>query len=227
MTEKEYQLLDFLSEHMTEGRINTFKNIIKDRTRQVTIVLEELFQPHNASAIIRSCDCFGIQDLHIVENRNEFTIDREIAMGSSKWVNIYSYDSIETCINSLKNQGYKVLATLPNHDAESLYEVNYSQKIAFLFGTELKGLTEKAISMADGYVKIPMYGFTESFNVSVSAALCMYEASKKLRELDRQIWELSTEEKAEVQLYWSKKSIKSSAFIEEVFNQKYQTEATK
>lgn len=211
--------LDHLFNFVTENKQTLFNQIITERTRHVTVVLENIFQPQNASAVIRSCDVFGIQDLHVIENDNKYNLNPKVVLGASKWVNLFKYNRHENntlnCINQLKKQGYKIYATTPHTNDMLISDVPLDEN-AFMFGTELTGLSETAMQNADGFVKIPMYGFTESLNISVSAAILLYEVSKRLKESNIN-WQLSDEEKIEQLLIWAKKVVKNSDLIENEF----------
>jgi tRNA (guanosine-2'-O-)-methyltransferase len=210
------QLIDYLKKFMSPERVEKVDRIIDDRTRHVTILLENLYQSQNASAVLRSAECLGIQDIHVVENNNQFEVHPDIALGSSKWLTIHQYNQEEnntlTAIQNLKKQGYRVLATMPNQNDCMIDDVDLSVPTAFMFGTELTGLSEEAIALADGYVKIPMYGFTESFNISVSAAILMNVVAKRLRESDIP-WQLSPLQRDEIMLDWCRKSLKTPDMI--------------
>lgn len=201
-------LLSFVS----ENKQNKFKEILENRTRYLTVVLEDIYQPHNASAVLRSCDCFGVQDVHIIENRNKYNVNPHIAVGSAKWLNLNYHNQQEentiSCINELKAKGYKIVATTPHKDDVMLPELPIDQPIALLFGTEQEGLTDIALEHADAYMRIPMYGFTESYNISVSAALCLQSISDRLRKSDLN-WQLTKEEKELIQFKWSKKVVRN------------------
>ena len=194
---KRKELLDKLYRHVSDNKKDLFERNAAERTRFVTIVLENLFQPHNASAVMRSCDCFGIQDLHVIENGNEFAPNREIALGSTKWLNIYQYNekpnNTADCLQSLKDKGYKIVATSPAAE-KSVKDLSLDQPVALLLGTELTGLTDEAIGLADDLVRIPMYGFTESFNISVSAALLLNDMAQRIREEKFKIKKISEKE---------------------------------
>lgn len=210
---KNIHLIEHLSGFITENRLQTFHSVLKNRTRFLTVLLEEIYQPHNASAAMRTCDCFGIQDVHIIENRNTFNPNPEIAMGSSKWLSINKNLSIIESIKNLKKNGYRIVATTPHHDAVFLNDFDlYKGKSALLFGTELTGLSKDALSMADEFIKIPMLGFTESFNISVSVAITLSNFVDRLRSSTIK-WELTPEEKNEILLQWLKESIQSSEKI--------------
>ena len=211
-------LIEYLKELITEHKWQLFNDVIQNRTRYLTVVLEDIFQPHNASAVLRTCDCFGVQDVHIVENRNEYTINPDVALGASKWLNLYKYNEEEnntlSTIHTLKEKGYRIVATTPHTNDVDLEEFDLGKgKAALLFGSELPGLSDIVMDNADEFLKIPMYGFTESFNISVSAAIILHHLTHKLKKTDIN-WHLSSNEQEEVLLNWLRKSIKNSELIE-------------
>ncbi|MGQ8335217.1 TrmH family RNA methyltransferase [Sunxiuqinia sp. A32] len=215
-------LIEYLSDFVTPERLQLFNNVIENRTRYLTVALEDIFQPQNASAVLRTCDCFGIQNVHIIENRNKFSVDREVAMGASKWLNLHKYNENEqnslVAIHELKKQGYRIVATTPHEGDTKLEEFDLSKgKAAIVFGTELTGITDIIKEEADEFVKIPMYGFTESFNISVSAAITMHHLTHQLRFHSGIEWMLSEKEKQEVKLEWLRRTIKSSKLLEKRF----------
>lgn len=195
-------LLSFVSEHKQE----LFLQNLVQRTRYITLVLENVFQPHNISAVLRSCDCFGVQDVHIVENRNRYQVNPDVALGAAKWLSICRYnegeETVVKVLERLRKEGYRLVATSPHENDYSIEELPLDQKTALIFGTELEGLSGAALEMADAWVKIPMVGFTESLNISVSAAISLYTLTRRLRE-STYPWRLSEEEKEEVLLEWS------------------------
>ena len=215
-------LLGYLSEFITQDRLALFEKVLNERTNYITVVLEDIFQPQNASAVLRSCDCFGIQNVHIIENRNEFTVNREVSLGSSKWLNIHKYNEEENnslkAVQSLKKQGYRIVATTPHTNDQFLQKFDLQKgKAALVFGSELPGVSEIVMNEADEFLKIPMYGFTESFNISVSAAVVLYEMSNRLREMSDEIWKLSEIERDEIKLKWIKSTVKKSNLLEKRF----------
>jgi tRNA (guanosine-2'-O-)-methyltransferase len=216
------KLLAFLSAFVTPARLALFEKVLNERTYYITVVLEDIFQPQNASAVLRSCDCFGVQDVHVIENRNEFTIDTEVALGASKWLSIHKYNKNENnsldAVRELKKRGYRIIATTPHISEQFLPEFDVRKgKAALVFGSELPGISEAIMNEADEFLKIPMYGFTESLNLSVSAALALYHLSNKLRELKDVKWQLTEEEKTELELNWLRSTIKQSHLLEERF----------
>ena len=218
--ETKLKLLDYFSEYLTDRRKELFKNVIQYRTRHIAVVLEDIFQPHNASAILRSCDLTGIQDIHIIENRNEYDVNPDVAMGSSKWLNLYKYNELKNntldAYEKLRKQGYRIVATTPHTDDQTLDSIPLDGKIALVFGTELTGLSGIAIDNADEYLRIPMYGFTESYNISVSAALSLFTLTERLRKSDIE-WQLTQEEKEDILLEWSRRSVKLPEALEREF----------
>lgn len=215
------RLADYFSDFMTPERNSLFNRIIADRTRYITVVLEDIYQPHNASAVLRTCDCFGIQDVHIIENRYEYNLNPEVALGSSNWLSMHRHNSGQNntvgCIGALKKEGYRIIATTPHTKDTILTDFDVSAgRFALLFGTEKEGLSELAMSLADEFVRIPMYGFTESFNISVSAALSLFHLSEKMRQ-SAMPWKLTDEEMLDVKLDWMRYSIKNSDFVERKF----------
>lgn len=215
------ELINHLSQFATEERITRFNEILQYRTKYLTVVLEDIYQPHNASAVLRTSDCFGVQDVHIIENRNKYKVNPDVALGSSKWLNMIKHNktknnTLET-INTLKKDGYRIVATTPHTNDVNLEEFDLSKgKVAIFLGTELQGLSDIVLDNADEYLKIPMYGFTESFNISVSASIIMHHLSHKLRNSDIN-WRLSEDEKNTLKLHWLRSSIKSSKQIEKEF----------
>lgn len=218
------ELVQYLRQFVTEDRWQTINEVLDQRTRYLTVVLEDIYQPHNASAVLRSCDGFGIQDVHIIENRNEFDPNKGVTIGADKWISQHLYskegeNNSERCYNRLKNEGYQIIATTPHEKDTTIDEVSLDKKTALVFGAELKGLSDYALDHADGYAKIPMVGFSESFNISVGAALCLYELSTRLRK-SKENWELENHEKVDLQLEWLKKSVRASDRIVEKFLRK-------
>ena len=214
------KLLQYLLTFISNERKLRFEDVIKYRTKYITVVLEDIFQSHNASAVLRSCDCFGIQDVHIIENRNEYTLSDNVALGSSKWLSLHTYkheeqNTVKT-IKKLKKDGYRIIATTPHKNDSNLEDFSLDGKFALLFGTELEGLSDEAMESANEFVKIPMYGFTESFNISVSAALSLHYLSEKLRKSDID-WQITKEEKIDIQLDWLRNSIRKADVIEKEF----------
>jgi len=210
----DHDYLNYLEEFLTENRKERFQKVLENRTNHFTIAVEDVYQFHNTSAVMRSCEVFGIQEINIVEQRFGKNIDKEIAMGAQKWVDINKFDNISNCIKTLKNKGYQIIATTPHNDSCLLHEFDVTQKSALFFGTEKEGLSEEVMGQADGYLKIPMVGFTESLNISVSAAIIIQDITTRLRQSEVN-WKLTEEELLEKRLLWAKNTIKDIKRIEE------------
>jgi len=206
--------LEFLENILTENRKERFLQVLSKRTNHFTIAMEDIFQLHNTSAVMRSCEVFGIQQLNVIEERYTKSIDKEIAMGAQKWVDVNRFESISGCISNLKNKGYQIIATTPHQDDCELDDFDISKPSAFFFGTERDGLSEEVLQNADGFLKIPMSGFTESLNISVSAAIIIQNLMSRLHKSSIK-WQLSEEEILEKRLQWAKNTIKDIKRIEE------------
>jgi tRNA (guanosine-2'-O-)-methyltransferase len=212
MVDLEY--LDFLENILTDNRKERFLQVLSKRTNHFTIAIEDVFQLHNTSAVMRSCEVFGIQQLNVIEERYTKSIDKEIAMGAQKWVDVNRFDSISSCIYDLKNKGYQIIATTP-HDIDCMLDdFDISKPSALFFGTERDGLSDEILQQADGFLKIPMVGFTESLNISVSAAIIIQNIMSRLHKSDIK-WQLTEDEILEKRLLWAKNSIKDIIRIEE------------
>ncbi len=202
------KLIEYLESYLTENRRNRFEQVLSQRTKHFTVATEDVYQLHNTSAVMRSCDVFGIQELHVIEEQNVKRIDREIAMGAQKWVDLKRYHSAKDCISSLKQQGYQIVATTPHTNDCVLQDFDITKKSCFFFGRETEGLSQEVLDAADCYLKIPMVGFTESLNISVSAAIILQHVTSKLKQSDIS-WQLTKEEVLEKRFDWCTKTIKS------------------
>ena len=216
MKEKVWELdyLSYLEGFLTESRKEKFLKILEQRTNHFTIALEDVYQLHNTSAVMRSCEVFGIQNLHVVEEKYGKKIDKEIAMGAQKWVDVNRYNSNTECLKILKEKGYQIIATTPHNDSCLLHEFDITKRSALFFGTERGGLSEEVMEEADGFLKIPMVGFTESLNISVSAAIVIQDITSRLRQSDVD-WKLSEDEILSRRLAWAKNSIRDIKRIEQ------------
>lgn len=218
------ELMGHLSQFITSHKIDLIDQILNKRTRHITVVLEDFFQPHNASAAIRSCECFGIQDIHVIEKHNPFKPNPDVVLGSDKWVSIKHYpptlsNNTQACLQNLKSNGFKIITASPDKNSTPLKQLNLAKKLALCFGTEEEGLSENILKYSDETVHIPMQGFTQSFNVSVSVALCLFELSQRLRS-NGIAWQLKDEEKRDLKLEWMKKSVKNGEIITKKFLEK-------
>ena len=213
------KLLKHLESYLTEHRKERFAEVLSQRTKHFTVATEDVYQLHNTSAVIRSCDVFGIQEVNIVEEINSKSIDGEIAMGAQKWVDLNRYNSVKEAISDLKQKGYQIVATTPHENDGMLHDFDVTKKSCFFFGRETEGLSQEVIDEADSFLKIPMVGFTESLNISVSAAITLQHVTTRLKQSNVN-WQLTEAEQQEKRLDWCKKTIKS---YEEIIERFYQT----
>ena len=202
------ELLTYLEHFITEERKERFLQVISARTNHFTVAMEDVFQMHNTSAVVRTCEVFGVQQAHSIEGRFGKRLDAKIAMGAQKWVDVFRYNDTQSCIDALRAQGYQIVATTPHKDAYFLNDFDISKKSAFFFGTEKEGLSEQVLSKADTYLKIPMVGFTESLNISVAVAIVLQQLTDKLRR-SQVAWQLTDEERLNTLINWTKKSIRN------------------
>jgi len=211
----------YLSQFISDHKKVFMEKVLQQRTRHITMVLEDIYQSQNASAVIRTCECMGIQDIHIIENESKYTVNRRVLKGSYKWVDLIRHRSkmknnTEACYHNLRECGYKIAATDPSPDGIAIHDVPINDKIALVMGNELYGTSSYALAHADMKVKIPMYGFTESLNISVSAAICLSTLITKLRWSDVN-WSLKEEEKDDIRLRWLRKMVRNVEILEKEF----------
>lgn len=202
---------------LTENKATLFDNIAAERTNHINVVVENLYQAHNASAVLRTCDCYGINKMHVIENINKYKVNSDIALGAGKWVETESHVEGEQptleCIKTLKQRGYKILATTPHTDDYDIYNVPIHEPMAVFFGTEMDGLSDEVLNKADYKVNIPMYGFTESFNISVSAAILLSSLRMRLESSDLN-WKLNEEEQTKLKIAWCNRTLIKGEQIE-------------
>lgn len=212
-------LIAHLEQFLLPERAQRIKDVLALRTRYITVALEDIYHTQNASAVMRTSDCFGIQDIHVIENQHLFDINPDVVLGATKWVDLHRYNRAGEnntihAIKQLKNDGYRIVGTSPHTKSVSLEDFDYSAgKFALVFGTERHGISDTVKEMADEFVTIPMYGFTESFNLSVSAGICLHHLMHKVRNSDLQ-WQLSDKENLELYLKWLRRDIKNVDLIE-------------
>ena len=223
--EYKIRLCEFFRNLKLEKRTELMDRVLNDRTRYITVALENIYQPHNASAVLRSCDCFGVQDVHIIENSYQYELNPHVSLGAAQWLNLHRHNTLENntsdCLTNLKNEGYRIVATTPDPKAVSIHDFDVKKgKFALLFGTEKFGLTPEAFAMADEFIRIPMYGFTESFNISVSVSLCLFHFTERIRA-EKADWKLSVEEQTDIYLQWYRNTTTNSEMIERKFHSDY------
>jgi tRNA (guanosine-2'-O-)-methyltransferase len=215
-TETTDYLIACIREIITVERWAKFEEVLASRTNHIAVVLEDIYQPHNASAVIRTCELLGINHLHIIENQNPYEINPDIVVGSDKWIKINKHNSADNntlkCYRKLRNKGYRIVATSPHKNDCLIEELPLDQKTALVFGNEGFGLSETALAQADAYVKIPSYGFTESYNISVAVALSLYQLTSRLKK-SHPNWQLPHDEKQQLLLEYALKSVRQPQIL--------------
>tara|TARA_B100001287_G_scaffold81608_1_gene67979 strand:- start:4263 stop:4949 length:687 start_codon:yes stop_codon:yes gene_type:complete len=214
LDEKVYlELVQLVSDNKRE----LFDEIAAQRTDYINVVIENLYKEHNASAVLRTCDCYGIKKLHVIENENQYKVNRDIALGAGKWVDVETHTRGETpainCMKTLKKRGYEIIATTPHTNQFDIYNLPIDKPMAFFFGTEFSGLSDEVLDQSDMLVKVPMYGFTESFNISVSAAILLSTLRKRLIDSNFK-WKLSNKDQITLKIEWCVKNLSKGKEIE-------------
>ena len=207
------EVIETLAEYVSEHKQALIDRVLKLRTRHFTLVFEDIDKPHNVSAVLRTAECMGVQDLHFIKNKNDYSVNTGITQGAAKWVTLHHHnkaeDNVSQCFDSLRMDGYKIYATSLHETSRSIHDLDPKEKTAIVFGTEADGITEETGEKADGFVHIPMSGFTESFNLSVSAAMCMTIFKSKLG-----LWpELSEKEQISLRAEWYRKIVREADLI--------------
>lgn len=204
---------DYMSGFLTGERVQTLRRTLAMRTRYMAILTENTFHPQNASALVRHCEAFGVQDLHTVETMCRFDPSVNIVRGTDKWIDIIRHDSTEEAIASLKASGYRIVATTPHRESctPETFDVEKG-RFCLVFGTEHAGVSPQIISAADEFLRIPMCGMVESLNVSASAAILIYMLSQRMR-LSDVAWRLSETERSEVMFRWVMSSVRDARRI--------------
>lgn len=171
------EVIATLEPHVTEARAARLKDVFGKRLSSVTAVVDSLHDPHNGAAIVRSCDAFGIQYLHAIERHEEFAAARSIARGSQKWVDVIRHRGVEPCVAALRASGHVMVATHPEGDLlpEDLAKI---PRVALVLGNEREGIADDLRAACTHAVKVPMVGFVESLNVSVTAAILLHAATR-------------------------------------------------
>ena len=223
------ELVAYLGQYITAHKKSAIERVLAQRTRFFTVVLEDIFKPHNASAVLRTCDCFGIQDIHLIEKTDTYKVNPFVTRGAAQWVDLHKYytpegSAVDDCFGRLRSEGYVIYGTSPAPDSMSIHDLPLipNQKVALVFGNEHEGISEEVKSKVDGLVHIPMRGFTESFNISVSASIFLYELMKRANEMEIPDFQLSDQERDELRLRWYKDIVPHADIHERHFRQQSQ-----
>lgn len=210
-------LYEGLCRFITPERRATFDRVATDRTRHVTVLLEDIYQQHNASAVLRSCDLLGVQDVHVIERVNTFAPNPDVALGSAKWLDIHrarGEDATAKTVQRLRDRGYRIVVTSPHARSRTPHDIDIDAPLAICFGTELTGASNELLQAADDHLRIPMYGFTESYNISVSVAITLFTITERMRRANER-WRLGAQEQLGLKLEWARRSVRDADLIEQ------------
>ncbi|QDU37564.1 tRNA (guanosine(18)-2'-O)-methyltransferase [Maioricimonas rarisocia] len=228
MRHHDTELYEYLQQFLTAERLQRIDEVLSFRTRHITVVLEDVFQPHNISAVLRSSDAFGVQDVHVIENYNEFETRRKIAAGTDRWLTIHRYqdevDPRKRCVEHLRARGYRLVGTSPHGRTMSISELPIDEPVALVFGGEKEGVSDELLAACDERVFLPMYGFVESFNISVAAAIALNDLTTRLRQSGID-WGLTSDERDVLRRDWVRASVRHLEAIERRFYEDRQNQA--
>jgi tRNA (guanosine-2'-O-)-methyltransferase len=225
MSERLSELINYLAQFVTAQKWEKIQRVAASRTRHLTVVLEHLNQPLNMSAALRSVEALGIQDVSVVDSPEfKSELNPGVAKGAQDWLTLSRYRGIEgqvihQCLADLRAKGYKIIATMPHAQGQSPELLDVSSKTAIVFGNEEFGVSRAVQEVADGFLTIPMCGFTESFNVAATVAICIHTLTERLKASSVN-WQLSSDEIAELCCQWLKKNVRSGDEVERMFYQK-------
>ncbi len=223
MTEDAYVLQEFYK-IITPNKVNMFERIAPQRSKHIVVGLENIQQDHNASAIMRTMDCLGFQELHLIEKNNNYQFQRDIALGAARWLDVMQHqqepEPVLDSIAHLRQKGYQIIATSPHIKANTPQNIDLTQPIALFFGAEKHGISEELSANADAFLHIPMHGFTESFNLSVSAALVLSALRTRL-EASSIDWLLSPERQTELKISWCERILNGGPQLAQKFRAEF------
>ena len=210
------EIYDYLQQFLTNERLSKIEHFSKESSDFVLPVMEDVYQFRNAAAIVRSVEACGFHHVVALEEENVFNPNLKVTKGAETWVQVEKMPNNLDSLKEIRSRGYRILAVSPEKNATMLPDYEVKEPIALVFGTELEGVSDEILDFADETLAIPMFGFTKSFNVSVAAAICMYELKQKLMKSGIE-YQLSDQKLLELKIRWAKNSIKSSEQILERF----------
>ena len=169
----------------TEKRLQKINSVIRSRQHSLTVVMENIHDPHNVSAIFRTCDAAGIPKVNLIYNYESFPrIGKKSSASAYKWVDKEKYKSVDECYNDLRKNGFKIFASSLTEESKNLYDLDLAQKAAIVIGNEHRGVSDTAAILADEVFLIPQFGMVQSLNVSVATAVIVYEALRQRLKKD-------------------------------------------
>lgn len=202
--------LEVLRPYVSGARQRKIEEVLAARTRAVTVVLEDLVSDHNGAAVLRTADAMGLMEVHVIPLATGFRVSRKVALGAQKWLETRRYPSVQVAYAALRRRGFEVWASTVHGGAASIAEVPDERPVALVFGNEHSGLSDRASALADGCFRLPMYGFAESFNISVATSLALYDVVQRRRQTNR-LCPLSEEDQLQVRARWYARSVRASS----------------
>lgn len=207
-----------LEDLITPNKLEKIEYSLRNRSRYLTAILEEQIHPHNSSAVLRSMDCLGLQEFYLMEGLGKKKVSLNVAKGAGKWMDVHRYaakegQGIQQCVANLKQRGFRIAVTTPHVSGYTPENLPLDKPVALVFGNEKLGVSQEAVSLADIHIQVPMFGFTESYNLSVCAGICFYTLNKRMREEGRS-WQLAEEDKEALRMQWYRKIIQRSDLLE-------------
>ncbi len=203
-------VFETLSPFVSEERLARMRDVLTRRTRNLVLVAEDLYDPHNMSAVVRTAEAHGVQELHVVEGRTRFAPHKKITLGAHSWMDIHRYGQPADCLAHLRDRGFQVVTGALTPESVPIHAIDFSRPTAMVFGNEHEGLTSAFLDCADQVFQIPMYGFTQSLNISVSAAIATFFAVNERIRLLGQSGDLSDEDQAQILDEWLKRTVPMS-----------------
>jgi tRNA (guanosine-2'-O-)-methyltransferase len=208
-------VVTILAPAISERRKHTIERVLTARTDDVTVVVEGMVDLGNVSAVMRSAEGFGVHAFHTIDTANAYKRSRRTTRGTDKWLDRYRWEDVESCYAHLRATGYRIVAATTGDDAIPIEETDLSERVALVFGNELEGISRRARELADVHMTIPMFGFAESFNVSVAASVALYEARRMRRIRHGSDGGMGDAERATIRAVWYLKSVRESRLVVE------------
>ncbi|MCZ2085730.1 MULTISPECIES: RNA methyltransferase [unclassified Kaistella] len=203
---------EYLQQFLTDERLEKINRFAPESSDFVLPVIEDVYQFRNAAAIVRSVEACGFHKIVAMESENQFNPNLRVTKGAETWVDVERLPHSLDSIKQIKNRGYKIVAVSPEKNATLLSDFQMTEPVALVFGTEAEGVTDEILDFSDETLAIPMYGFTRSFNVSVAAAICVYDLKQKLMRSNLD-YKLSEEKLWEMKVRWAVNSLQSGEQI--------------
>lgn len=196
-----------LEKFLTTERLQRIDAVLRNRTRNLVLVLEDIYDPHNAAACLRSAEAMGVQEVHVVTQTYGFKPSPKVTNRADKWLDIIKHETVSGCVKHLKDRGFTVAATSFTEQSDPIHGLDFTRPVAMVFGNEHEGVSAEMLKAADRLFFIPMLGFAQSFNISVASAIALYFAVGRRTSTFGQSGDLSPDEKDELRDLWVKRSV--------------------